>query len=68
MVSHVLRVKFSTICEQKFFSIMVNEGTGISNIEQLLFYVKSVDGNLNVSEDFYSLDFTNLTITKARPS
>ena len=67
MVSHVLRVKFSTICEQKFFSIMVNEGTGISNIEQLLF-VKSVDGNLNVSEDFYSLDFTNLTITKARPS
>ena len=47
---------------------MVNEGTGISNIEQLLFYVKSVDGNLNVSEDFYSLDFTNLTMTKARPS
>ena len=35
LAPNVLRVKVSTICEQKFFSIMADEGTDVSNIEQL---------------------------------
>ena len=50
MVS-VLRVKVSTICERKFFSIMADEGMDVSKIEQLPFCVRSVDDNLDVSED-----------------
>ena len=59
MVSHVLRVKVSTIREWKFFSIMADEGTDVSNIEQLSSCVRSVEDNLDVSEDFigfYELD------------
>ena len=59
MASNVLRVKVSTICERKYFSIMADEGTDVSNIEQLLFCVRSVHDNLDVSEDFtgfYELD------------
>ena len=52
MASNVLRVKVSTICERKFFSIMVDEGTDLSNFEQLSFCVRSVDDNLDVPEDF----------------
>ena len=33
MASNVLRVKVSTIRERKFFSIMADEGTDLSNIE-----------------------------------
>ena len=51
MVS-VLRVKVLTIRERKFFSIMADEGTDVSKTEQLSFCVRSVDDNLDVSEDF----------------
>ena len=59
MASNVLRVKFSTIRERKSFSIMSDEGTDVSNIEQLSFCVRSVDDILDMSEDFiefYQLD------------
>ena len=52
MSSHVLRVKLSIIRERKFFSIMAEEGTDVSNIEQLSFCTRSVDDDLNVLEDF----------------
>ena len=52
MSSHVLRAKLSIIRERKFFSIMADEGTDVSNIEQLSFCTRSVDDDLNVSEDF----------------
>ena len=52
MSSHVLREKLSIIRERKFFSIMADEGTGVSNIERLSFCTRSVDDDLNVSEDF----------------
>ena len=52
MSSHVLRAKLSTIRERKFFSIIADKGTEVSNIEQLSFCTGSVDDDLNVSEDF----------------
>ena len=52
MASNVLTVKVSTISKRKFFSIMVDEATDVSNIERLSFCVRSVDDNLDVSEDF----------------
>ena len=52
MGSDVLRVKVSTICERKSFSIMTDKGTDVRNIEKLLFCVRSVDDNSDVSEDF----------------
>ena len=50
--SHVLCAKLSTIRERKFFSIMADERTEVSNIEQLSFCTGSLDDDLNVSEDF----------------
>ena len=55
MASIVLRVKVSAICEPKFFSIMADEGTDVSNIEQFSFCVRSADDNLDVSEDVIGL-------------
>ena len=52
MASHVLRAKLSSVRDRKFFSIMADEGTDVSNIEQLSFCTRSVDDDLNVSEDF----------------
>ena len=52
MASHVLRAKLSSVRDRKFFTIMADEGTDISNIEQLSFCTRSVDDDLNVSEDF----------------
>ena len=52
MSCHVLRAKLSIIRERKFFSIMADEGTDVSNIEQLYFCTRSVDDDLNVLEDF----------------
>ena len=52
MTSNVLRVKASTIHELKFFRIKADEGMDVSSIEQLFLCVKSVDDNLNVSENF----------------
>lgn len=51
MASNVLRVVFSTICKQKLFSTMAKKGTGISNIESLMFYVRSVNDDLDVSKN-----------------
>ena len=49
MLSYVLNSKLSIIHEKKFFSIMADEGTDVSNIEQLSFCTTSVDDYLNVS-------------------
>ena len=37
---------------RKFFSIMVDEGTDISNLEQLSFCARTVDDDISVDEDF----------------
>ena len=59
MASKVLRVKVSTIQKRKYFSLMADEGTDVSNIEQLSFCIRSVGDDLEVSEDFigfYEID------------
>ena len=48
----VLREKLATIRDHKFLSIMADEGTYISNLEQLSFSAKTVDDGQNVDEDF----------------
>ena len=53
MSSHVLRAKLSIIRERKFFSIMADGGTDVSNIAQLSFCTRSVDDDLNVSKDLW---------------
>ena len=63
MASNVLRVKILTIRARKFYSLMADEGTDISNIEQLSFCVRSVDDDFNVSEDF--IGFYELTNIKS---
>ena len=69
MASNVLRVKVATICERKFFSTMADERTDVSNIEQLSFFIRPIDDNLDVSEDFigfYELgNIKNKTIVNA---
>ena len=69
MGAQVLRKKLDTVRERRFYSMMADEGTDVSNAEQLSFCVRSVDGNLNVDEDFlgfYELDsIRSATIVKA---
>ena len=52
MGTQVLREKLDVVCGRKFFSIMADEGTDISNIEQLSLCVRTVDDDFNVDEDF----------------
>ena len=47
-----LQEKLKTIRERRFFSIIADEGTDVSNKEQLSFCLRSVDENLNAFEDF----------------
>ena len=59
MAAQVLRKKLDTVRERRFYSMMVDKGTDVSNAEQLSFCVRYVDDNLNVDEDFlgfYELD------------
>ena len=56
-----LQKKLKTIREHRYFSIIANEGTDVSNKEQLSFCLRSVDENLNAFEDFtgfYQLENT----------
>ena len=52
MASHVLRKKLADIRERQVFSLMADEYTDISNLEQLSFCIRTVDEDLNVKEDF----------------
>ena len=52
MGAQVLREKLATIRDRNFFSIMADEGTYISNLEQLSFCARTVDNDLNVDKDF----------------
>ena len=69
MGAQVLQEKFATIRNRKFFSIMADEGTDISNLEQLSFCARTGDDDLNVDEDFlgfYEIDNINSeTVVKA---
>ena len=47
-------LKLKTIRERRFFSIIADEGTDVSNKEQLSFCPRSVDESLNASEEFIS--------------
>ena len=54
-------MKISTIREREFFSTMADEETDFRNIEQLLFCVRFLDDNLDVSEDFIGFqEFYNI--------
>ena len=44
--------KTETIRKRHFYSILCEEGTDSSNIEQLSFNTRTVDGNLDTHEDF----------------
>ena len=59
MGAQVLQEKLPTIFDRKFFSIMVDEGTNISNLEQLSFCARTVDDDLNVDEDFLGFNKTD---------
>ena len=69
MGAQVLREKLATIRDRKFFSIMADEGTDISNLEQLSFCARTVDDDLNIKEDFlgfYEIDnIKSETVVKA---
>ena len=69
MANQVLRQKLTVIREHKFFAMMADEGTDISNIEQLSFCVRTVDDDLNVHKDFLGFykvdDIKSETIIKA---
>ena len=52
MGAQVLREKLANIRDRKFFSIMADEGTYISNLEQLFFCARTVDDDLNDDKDF----------------
>ena len=49
-----LQEKLKTVQERRIFSIIADEGTDVSNKEQLSFCLQSVDENLNAFEDFIS--------------
>ena len=72
MGAQVLWKKLDTARERRFYSMMADEGTDVSNAEQLSFCVRSVDDNLNVDEDFlgfYELDnIRSAIIVKAMKS
>ena len=69
MASHVLREKLKDIRKCKYFSIMADEYTDVSNIAQLSFCTRTVDRNFNVNEEFlgfYELEnIKSNTIVKA---
>ena len=69
MANQVLRQELTVIRERKFFAMMADEGTDISNIEQLSFCVRTVDDDLNLHEDFLGFyevdDIKSETIIKA---
>lgn len=59
MGSEVLRKRLDVVRDRRFFSMIADEGTDVSNSEQLSFCVRSVDEALNVNEDFlgfYEID------------
>ena len=63
MAAHVLRKKLSDIQERQFYSMMADEYTDVSNLEQLSFCVRTVDNDFEVKEDF--LGFYELTNIKS---
>ena len=50
-----LQETLKTIRERRFFSITADEGTDVSNKEQLSFCLRSVDENVNAFEDFIGI-------------
>ena len=59
MASQVLRNELANILKYQFFSMILDEYTDVSNVEQLSFCLRTVDEKLNVREDFlgfYELD------------
>ena len=52
MATLTLQEKLKVILERRFFSIIADEGTDVSNKEQLSFCLRTVDDNLDPFEDF----------------
>ena len=52
MANLTLQEKLKVIQERQFFSIIGDEGTDVSNKEQLSFCLRTVDENLDPFEDF----------------
>ena len=69
MGTQLLQEKLATIRDCKLFLIMADEGTNISNLEQLPFCGRTVNDDLNVDEDFlvfYEIDnIKSETVVKA---
>ena len=69
MKGQALREKHATIRDRKFFSITADEGTDISNLEQLSLCARTVNDDLNADEDFlgfYEIDnIKSETVVKA---
>ena len=64
MGTQLLQEKLATIRDCKLFLIMADEGTNISNLEQLPFCGRTVNDDLNVDEDF--LVFYELTTLRVK--
>ena len=45
----------SKITESSFLALMIDETTGISNKEELVFVIQRTDADLNVHEDFLGM-------------
>lgn len=52
MANEVLRNKLTSITKSKYFSIICDEYTDVSDKEQLSFYIRWIDENLCAKEDF----------------
>lgn len=69
MASQVLRVKSTDVRECQYFSLILDEYTDVSNLEQLSFCLRTVDKSLNVKEDFLGFyeidDIRSATIVNA---
>ena len=48
----ILQGKLKLVREYKFFSTITDEGTDVSNKEQISFFLRTMDQNLNSFEDF----------------
>ena len=55
MALHVMRKIIEKLHESQFLTIMIDETTDITNIEQVTIVIRRVDENLGVCEEFLGL-------------
>ena len=68
MANQVVTNKLFQTRERKYFPIMCDEYTDISNIEQLSFCTRSVDSDLFIYEDFIGFyEVLNIKVIQLYP-